>query len=129
MERWGGANNPVVKAVAVFAVALFLAVNLPAAFYAGVAATLSYATVLLAATYSYRKGYGIVGRPELMVRFAAKTLVGLQEECSRTVGCGWERRQKRKRLQRERKANLRRYRRERNRKRRKQARKALTGQG
>lgn len=128
MERWGGANNPEVKAVVVFAVALFLALNLPAAFYTGVAAALCYATLLLGATYSYRKGYGTVGKPELVARFAAKILVGLKEECVRTVARGWERRQKRKRLRRERKANLRRYRRERNRKRREQARKALTRQ-
>jgi len=122
MQRWGGANNPVLKAVALFAVALFLALNLPVALYVVVAATLSYATALVAATYSYRKGYGIVGMPELVAQFAAKILVSLKEECSRMVARGWERRQKRKRLRRERKAHLRRYRRERNRERRKQER-------
>jgi hypothetical protein len=128
MERWHKANNPVVKVAALFTVSLFLALNFPMAFYGVVAAALSYATVLLALSYSYRKGYGIVGKPELAVRFAAKVLVGLKEECSRTVARGWERRQKRKRLQRERKAQLRRYRRERNRRKREQAIKTLTGQ-
>ena len=124
MERRGGANNPAVKAVAVFAVALFLALNLPAAFYTVVAAALSYATALVAGAYAYRKGYGKIGKPELVVRFAAKILANLKEECDRTVAHALQERERRKRIRREREQRLRRYERERNRRKREHARRA-----
>ena len=40
---------------------------------------MSYGMVLLAVLYAYRKGYGIMGKPELALRSAAKTLAGLKE--------------------------------------------------
>ena len=45
-----------------------------AAFLAIVAVALSYGMALLAVVYAYRKAYGIVGKPELALRFAAKCL-------------------------------------------------------
>ena len=124
MERWGGTSNPLVKVTSAFAVVLFLAVNFPVAFYAVVGVALSYAMALLTLAYVYRKGYGIVGIPELVVRFTAKTLVSLKQEGGRTVTRGWERHQKQKHIRREKKQKLRRYKRERNRRKREQARKA-----
>jgi hypothetical protein len=41
-----------------------------------VAVPVSYGMVLLAVLYAYRKGYEIVGKPELAFRFAARTLCG-----------------------------------------------------
>jgi hypothetical protein len=49
-----------------------------AAFHTIVAVALSYATALLAVVYAYRKGYGIVGRPELALRLAVKSLASLK---------------------------------------------------
>jgi hypothetical protein len=37
----------------------------------------SYGMVLMAVLCTYRKGYEIVGKPELALRFVAKTLRGL----------------------------------------------------
>ena len=42
--------------------------NFRAAFLAIVAVAMSYAMALLAVVYSYRKAYGIVGKPELALR-------------------------------------------------------------
>lgn len=42
-----------------------------AAFLTIVAVPLSYAMALLVVVYAYRKGYGIVGKPELALRFTA----------------------------------------------------------
>ena len=44
-----------------------------------VAVPVFYGMVLLAVLYTYRKGYEIVGKPELALRFVAKTLRGLDE--------------------------------------------------
>jgi hypothetical protein len=57
-----------------------MALNLRAAFLTVVAVALSYATALLAVVYAYRKGYGIVGKPELALRFAARSLASLKEK-------------------------------------------------
>ncbi len=54
--EWAGRNTS-----GVFGPAL----NFRAAFLAILAVTLSYAMALLAVVYAYRKGYGIVGKPEL----------------------------------------------------------------
>jgi hypothetical protein len=51
-----------------------------AAFLAIVAVALSYGTGLLAVVYAYRRGYGIVGRPELALRFTAKRLISLKQK-------------------------------------------------
>ena len=42
-----------------------------------VAVPVSYGMVLLAVLYAYRKGYEIVGKPELALRFVARTLRSL----------------------------------------------------
>jgi hypothetical protein len=47
--------------------------NFRAAFFVIVVAALSYATALLAVAYVYRKGYGIVGKPEIALRALAKS--------------------------------------------------------
>jgi len=47
------------------------ALNLRAAFLAILAVALSYAMALLAVVYAYRKGYGIVGKPEIALRSVA----------------------------------------------------------
>jgi hypothetical protein len=125
MEWWGQANHPLVKAVAGFSVPLFLALNFPTAFLAIMAGVLCYATALLGVALTYRRGYRIVGGPELALQLAAKSLTKLKEGCNRTVDRGWERHQSQKTHQRERKARLRRYKRERNRRRREQARRVL----
>ena len=39
----------------------------------------SYGVVMMAVLYAYRKGYGITGRPELALRFAARALSDLEE--------------------------------------------------
>ena len=39
----------------------------------------SYGVVMMAVLYAYRKGYGITGRPELALRFAARALADLEE--------------------------------------------------
>jgi hypothetical protein len=128
MERWGGANHPLVKAVAGFSLPLFLALNFPSVFLALLAGILFYAIALLGAMYTYRRRYRIVGRPELALQLAAKALANLKEDCNRMVARELERRQRQKTLQREKKARLRRYRRERNRRRRQQTRMALAQQ-
>lgn len=125
MERWGEVNNPLVKAVAGFAVPLFLALNFPAAFLVFMGGLLFYVIALLGVLQTYRGGHRIVGAPELAVRFMAKGLAGLKEASDQIVTRGLERRQRRRSLKRERKAKLKKYRRERNRKKRQQARQAL----
>ena len=125
MERWGGANHPLVKAVAGFSVPLFLALNFPTIFLAILAGMLFYAIGLLGVVHTYRRRYRIVGRPELALQLAAKSFSNLKEYTSRTMTRGLANQQNRKRLQLERKERLRRYRRERNRRKRQQAREAL----
>lgn len=50
------------------------ALNFRAIFLIGLAVALSYATMLLAVVYLYRKGYGIVGKPELALQSMATSL-------------------------------------------------------
>lgn len=128
MERWGGANHPLVKAVAGFSVPLFLALNFPTIFLAILAAMLLYAIGLLGVVHAYRRQYRIVGRPELALQLAAKSFSSLKENISQTMTRGLANHQNRKHLQQERKAKLRRSRRERNRRKRQQAREALVHQ-
>ena len=128
MEWWGGANHPLVKAVAGFSVPLFLALNFPIIFLAILAGMLLYAIGLLGVVHAYRRRYRIVGRPELALQIAAKSFSNLKENTSRTMTRGLANHQNRKRLQQERKAKLSRYRRERNRRKRQQAREALVNQ-
>jgi predicted signal transduction protein with EAL and GGDEF domain len=128
MERWGGANHPLVKAVAGFSVPLFLALNFPTIFLAILAAMLLYAIGLLGVVHAYRRRYRIVGRPELALQLAAKSFSSLKENISQTMTRGLANHQNRKHLQQERKAKLRRSRRERNRRKRQQAREALVHQ-
>src|SRR5215210_7180897 len=125
MEWWHKANHPLVKAVAGFSVPLFLALNLPTAFLAILTGLLLYAIALLGVMHTYRRGYRIVGRPELALQLAAKTLSKLNEYCNQTVALGRERHQSWKTLHREWTARLRRYRRERNKRKREQARTIL----
>lgn len=125
MEGWGEINHPLVKAVAGFSVPLFLALNFPNVFLALVVGILFYATALVGVVSTYRRRYRIVGRPELALRLAAKSLSHLKRDCSRVVARGLERRQSRRSIRLERKGRLRRYRRERNRRKREQARGAL----
>jgi hypothetical protein len=128
MERWGGANHPLVKAVAGFSVPRFLASNFPTIFLAILAGTLLYAIGLLGVMHAYRRRYRIVGRPELALQLAVRFFSSLKEYTGRTMTRGLAKHQNRKRLQLERKERLRRYRRERNRKKRQQAREALVHQ-
>jgi hypothetical protein len=128
MERWGGANHPLVKAVAGFSVPLFLALNFPTIFLAFLAGILFYAIGLLGVVHAYRKRYQIVGRPELALQLAVSFFSSLKEYTSRTMTRGLAKHQNRKRLQQERKERLRRYRRERNRRKRQQAREGLVHQ-
>ena len=128
MERWGGANHPLVKAVAGFSVPLFLALNFPTIFLAILAGMLLYAIGLLGVVHAYRRRYRIVGRPELVLQLAAKSFSSLKENISQTMTRGLANHQNRKHLQQERKAKLRRSRRERNRRKRQQAREALVHQ-
>ena len=125
MERWGGANHPLVKAVAGFSVPLFLALNFPTIFLAILAGMLLYAIGLLGVVHAYRRQYRIVGRPELALQLAVRFLSSLKEYTSLTMTRGLANHQNRKRLQQERKARLSRYRRERNRRKRQQTREAL----
>jgi hypothetical protein len=125
MEWWREANHPLVKVVAGFSVPLFLALNFPIAFLAILAGVLLYAATFLGVVHTYRRGYRIVGGPDLALQLAAKTFSKLKEYCNRKVARGWERHQSRKTLQRQRKARLRRYRRECNRRKREQARRTL----
>jgi hypothetical protein len=124
MERWGGANHPLVKAVAGFSVPLFLALNFPIIFLAILAGMLLYAIGLLGVVHAYRRRYRIVGRPELALELAAKSFSNTIQTMTR----GLANHQNRKRLQQERKARLSQYRRERNRRKRQQAREALVDQ-
>jgi hypothetical protein len=124
MKRWEEFDNPLVKVVTGSALLLFLALNFPVVFLAVVGAALSYAAALLAVTYTYRKRFKTIGRPELAVRFVAKTLAGLKKRFSRTVVRTLEERERRKRLQREREDRLRVYQRELNRRKRERARRA-----
>ena len=128
MERWGGANHPLVKAVAGFSVPLFLALNFPTIFLAILAGILFYAIGLLGVVHAYRRRYRIVGRPELALQLAVRFFSSFREYTSRTMTSGLAKHQNRKRLQQERKERLRRYRRERNRRKRQQAREALVHQ-
>jgi hypothetical protein len=122
MERWGELDSPLMKAVTGSAVLLFLALNFPWIFLAIVCAVLSYATALLAVVQTYRNRYGIVGKPELAVRFTAKALAGLKAGCERTVARTLEKRESRQRVRLEREEKLRRYKRERNRRKRERVR-------
>jgi hypothetical protein len=125
LERWGGANHPLVKAVVGISVPLFLALNFPTVFLTLLAGILFYAVALPGVMHTYRRRYRIVGKLELALRLAARAFSNLKESCSRTVARGLEMRQSRKSLQREREARLRRYRRERNRRKRQQTREVL----
>jgi hypothetical protein len=128
MERWGGVNHPLVKAVAGFSVPLFLALNFPTIFLAILAGMLFYAIGLLGVMHTYRRRYRIVGRPELALQLAVRFFSSLKEYTSQMMTRGLAKHQNRKRLQRERKERLRRYRRERNRRKRQQAREAFVHQ-
>jgi hypothetical protein len=125
MERWGGANHPLVKAMVGFSVPLFLALNFPTVFLVILAGILFYTIVWLGVVHGYRRRYRIVGRLNFALQVAAKTFSNLKENSSRTMTRGLARHQSRRSLQRERKARLRRYRRDRNRRKRQQAREAL----
>jgi hypothetical protein len=48
-----------------------LALNFRATFFVIVVVALSYAMALLAVVYVYRKGYGIVGKPQLTLQTLA----------------------------------------------------------
>jgi hypothetical protein len=121
MERWGVANNPLVK-VAGLSVLLFSTLNGPSAFVIILVGILLYAIASLGIVDAHRRRHRIVGRPELALQLAARILSNLREDCSRTVALGWVKHQSRRRIQGERKAELRRYKRERNRTKREQAR-------
>jgi hypothetical protein len=125
MERWGGVNHPLVKAVAGSAVLLFLALNFPAVFLAIMAGVLFYAISLLGVVGAYRKRYRIVGVPELAARFAAKVLESLKEEYDRTVVSRLQERKRRKLIRQEKEQRFRRYQRERARRKREQARRTF----
>ena len=106
MEWWREANHPLVKVVAGFSVPLFLALNFPTAFLAILAGVLLYAATFLGVVHTYRRGYRIVGGPDLALQLAAKTFSKFKEYCNRKVARGWERHQSRKTLQRQRQCNL-----------------------
>ena len=126
MQRWwGDFDNPLVKVTTGLAVLLFLALNVPLVFLAIVIAAVSYVTALVGVACAYRNRYRIVGKPELTIRFVAKTLANLRMKCRRSVARTLEERERRKGLKQERNERLRRYERERNRKKREQARRAL----
>jgi hypothetical protein len=126
MRRWrGDFDNPLVKVTTGLAVSLFLALNFPLAFLAIVIAAVSYVTALVGVVCAYRNRYRIVGKPELTIRFAAKTLANLRMKCRRSVARTLEERERRKGLKHERNERLRRYERERNRKKRRRARGTL----
>ena len=122
MERWGVVDNPLVKAVAGFAVSLFLALNFPAAFFALVAGVMLYALALLGAAHADRRSPRIVGRPEALAQLAASALYAVKDGCDRTLARGLEEYRGRSNLKLEKKARLKQYRRERNRRKREQAR-------
>jgi hypothetical protein len=62
-----------------------LALDFRAAFLSIVAVAMFYGSALLTVVYAYRKAYGIVGRPELAVRFTAQCLAGVHSRvCSQT---------------------------------------------
>ena len=126
MGRWGNVDNPLVKAVAGFAVPLFLALNFPAVFSALVAGVMIYAAALLTVVYTYRRSHRVVGRPEVLARLAASALAAVKDGCERTIARGLEEHKRRSNLKRERRERLKHYRRERNRRKREQVRKALT---
>lgn len=128
MERWGEVDSPLVKAVAGFAVPLFLAVNFPAAFLALVGGVMFYSIVLVGVAHAYRRRYRIVGRPELAAQIATRTLAAVKGLCNSTISRSLEMRKKHKSLQQERQARLKQYRRERNRRKRQQAGEMLTQQ-
>lgn len=125
VERWGDIDNPLVKAVAGFAVPLFLALNFPAVFFALVGGVVFYSIALLVVAHAYRRSHRVVGRPEVLARMAASALAAVKEWCDRIVARGLEEHKRRSNLKRERKARLRRYRRERNRQKRQRAREIL----
>ena len=126
MRRWrGDFDNPLVKVTTGLAVSLFLALNFPLVFLAIVIAAVSYVTALVGVVCAYRYRYGIVGKPELTIRFAAMTLANLRMKCRRSVARTLEERERRKGLKHERNERLRRYERERNRKKRERARGTL----
>ena len=126
MRRWrGDFDNPLVKVTTGLAVSLFLALNVPLVFLAIVIAAVSYVTALVGVACAYRNRYRIVGKPELAIRFAAKTLANLRKKCQRSVARTLEERERRKGLKHERNERLRRYERERNRKKRERARRTL----
>jgi len=121
MERWGVANNPLVK-VAGLSVLLFSTLNGSSAFVIILVGILLYAIASLGIVDAHRRRHRIVGRPEFALQLAARILSNLREDCSQTVALGWMKHQSRGSIQRERKAGLRRYKRERNRRKREQAR-------
>ena len=125
MGRWGEVDNPLVKAVAGFAVPLFLALNFPAVFLTLVTGVMFYALALLGVAHAYRRSHRVVGRPEVLARLAVSALDAVKDGCQRTVARGLEEHRRRNGLKRERKAKLRRYRRERNRRKRERAREVL----
>ena len=128
MRRWSGDfGNPLVKVVTSVALSLFLALNFPLVFLATVVVALSYVAAAVGVACAYRYRYGIVGKPELAIRFAARASADLREKCQQSVAHTLQERQRRKCLRRERSERIRRYKRELNRKKRERARKALAG--
>jgi len=126
MRRWwGDFDNPLVKVTTSLAVSLFLALNFPLVFLAIVIAAVSYVTALVGVACAYRNRYRIVGKPELTIRVAAKTLANLRKKCQRSVARTLEERERRNGLKHERNERLRRYERERNRRKRERARGTL----
>jgi hypothetical protein len=128
VRRWSGNfGNPLVKVVTSVALSLFLALNFPLVFLATVVVALSYVAAAVGVACAYRYRYGIVGKLELAIRFAARASADLREKCQQSVAHTLQERQRRKCLRRERSERLRRYKRELNRKKRKRARKAFAG--
>lgn len=128
MERWGDVDNPLVKAVAGFAVPLFLVLNFPAMFLALMASVLFYSLALLTVVYTYRRSHRVVGRPEVLARLVTSALGAIKKGCDRTIARSLEEYQRRNSFKREKRERLKRHRRELNRRKRQQAREMLTQQ-
>jgi hypothetical protein len=126
MWRWrDDFGSPLVKVVTSVALCLFVALNFPLVFLVILVAALSYVAALVGVACAYRNRYGIIGKPELAIRFVAKASPDLGEKCQRAVARVLEEHERRQNLKREKNERLRRYKRERNRKKRERARRAL----
>ena len=84
-EWWGWFNNPFVKGATGCALSLFVALNFPVIFPRHRCRSTVLCSSVGGSGLRIRNRYAIVGKSELVVRFAWRTFSGFREGCSQAV--------------------------------------------